>query len=140
MATDQIGHLLTLAEGDTAAARWLAGAITRMIEGKGWHAATGIQPYQVARAVRNDHLRHAAGLLGGDPMELHRLANTFEAILWPRWRRSGPPADVGPVNRALYQARLAAPLPTSTRQYRRILGHIPRVGMSPAPGHDDLTS
>ena len=136
----EVTHLLTLAEGDSPAARWLAGAITRMIQGEGWTRATGVQPAQVARAVRDGHLRHAAGLLGGDPMELHRLANTFEAILWPRWRRSGPPSDVGPVNRALYQARLAAPLPTSTRQYRRILGHIPRVGMSSAPVHDDHTS
>ena len=123
MATEQIGHLLTLAEGDTAAAKWLASAITRMIQGEGWTRATGVQPGQVARAVRDDRLRHAGELIGNDPTELHRLAARFESVLWPRWRRSGPPADCGPVNRALYQARQAAPLPKSVKQFRRILGH-----------------
>lgn len=136
----QVDHLLALASGDTAAARWLAGAINRLIDGENWVRATGINPSQVSRAIRDQHLRHAGELLGGDLNELHRLAARFESVLWPRWRRSGPPADVGPVNRALYLARLAAPLPTSTRQYRRILGHIPAVGMSPAAGHDDRTS
>lgn len=127
MATESIGHLLTLAEGDTPAARWLAGAIARMIEGNGWHDATGIQPYQVARAVRDGHLRHAASLIGGDPIELHKLVARFESVLWPRWRRSGPPADAGPVNRLLFLARQAAPLPTSVKQFRRILGHQTRL-------------
>ena len=123
MATESIGHLLTLASGDSPASRWLAGAITRMIEGKGWHDATGIQPCQIVRGIRDQHLRHAADLIGGDPVELHKLAARFESALWPRWRRSGPPADAGPVNRLLFLARQAAPLPTSVKQFRRILGH-----------------
>ena len=127
MATESIGYLLDLASGDSPASRWLAGAIARMIEGKGWHDATGIKTYQVARAVRDGHLRHAADLIGGDPVELHKLAARFESVLWPRWRRSGPPADCGPVNRLLFLARQAAPLPKSVKQFRRILGHQTRL-------------
>lgn len=123
----QVDHLLSLAEGDTAAARWLAGAITRMIEGENWTKATGIQPGQVARAVRDDHLRHAGELIGNDAAELHRLAARFEGAIWPRWKRSGPPPEAGLVNLLLHQARTAAPLPTSTKQFRRILGHQTRV-------------
>ena len=116
----QIDHLLALANGDSDAARWLSGAITKMLQGEGWIRATGIQPSAVAKAIRDQHLRHAAELLGNDAIELHRLAGRFESAVWPRWRRSGIPADAGPVNRALYQARQAAPLPTSSRQFRRI--------------------
>ena len=123
MATQSIDHLLTLAAGDTAAARWLAGAITRMIQGEGWTRATGVQPGQVARAIRDNHLRHAADLLGGDPNELHRQAGRFESAIWPRWKRSGPPPEAGLVNLLLYQARQAAPLPGSLRQFQRIVGH-----------------
>ena len=117
----EVGHLLALADGDSDAARWLADAINRMLQGEGWIRATGIQPSAIAKAIRDQHLRHAGQLLGGDPIELHRLAGRFESAVWPRWRRSGPPADAGQINRLLYLARQAAPLPTSTRQFRRIV-------------------
>lgn len=127
MATDQVGHLLTLAEGNTAAARWLADTISRLCQGQPWTRATGVSPSEVSRAVRDDRLRHAGELIGNDPTELHRLAARFESAVWPRWRRSGVPADAGPVNRALFLARQAAPLPKSVKQFRRILGHPTRV-------------
>jgi hypothetical protein len=117
----EVDHLLALASGDSPAAQWLAEAINRLMQGQPWTAATGIQPSQVSRAVRDGHLRHAAQLLGNDAIELHRLAGRFESAVWPRWQRSGIPADAGPVNRALYLARQAAPLPTSSRQFRRIV-------------------
>ena len=119
----EVTHLLTLASGDTPAARWLASAIRAWCQGQPWSIATGIQPGQVSRAIRDNHLRHAADLLGGDPNELHRQAARFESAIWPRWKRSGPPPEAGLVNLLLYQARQAAPLPGSLRQFQRIVGH-----------------
>ena len=117
----QVDHLLTLARSDTEAGRWLACAVREWCDGKPWTTATGIKPSQVSRAIRDQHLRRAGDMLGRDPLELHRLAARFESVLWPRWSRSGMPADAGAINALLYQARQAGPLPSSTRQFRRIL-------------------
>ena len=119
----QVEHLLALAETESEAGRWLASAIRAWCEGQPWTVAAGISPSQVSRGIRDRHLQHAGELIGGDPVELHRLAGKFEACVWPRWRRSGLPADAGPVNRLLFLARQAAPLPKSVKQFRRILGH-----------------
>ena len=138
MATEQIGHLLTLAEGDTAAARWLASAIRAWCDGQPWTVAAGINPSQVSRGVRDRHLQHAGELLGHDATELFRAALRFEGTLWPRWSRQGqPPEGASPVNAALFRARMAAPLPGSVRQYQRILRHAVPVSMSPRHRHPD---
>ena len=118
----EVEHLLTLARSDTEAGRWLACAIRDWCDGKPWTTATGIQPSQVSRAIRDQHLKAASVMLGGDPVELHRAAMRFEAVLWPRWKRLGyPPGQSTPLNGELFHARQSAPLPASVKQYRRIL-------------------
>ncbi len=118
----EVDHLLTLARSDTDAGRWLACAIRDWCDGKSWTTATGIQPSQVSRAIRDQHLKAASAMLGGDPVELHRAVMRFESALWPRWKRQGHPTGrATPLNRELFHARQSAPLPSSVKQYRRIL-------------------
>ena len=105
----------------------LEAALMRWASGESWQTALGLNRRQCRNILRDHELRQALQLIGGDVRELHAAVSRFESCVWPRWRRSGLPADAGSVNASIFRARQFAgsPLPKSLKQYRRILDKYP---------------
>jgi hypothetical protein len=61
------------------------------------------------RSLRNEALREAAALVGGNLAELAREIFRFGRGPWPRWKRTtAPPVDASPLQAALFDAFQAA--------------------------------
>lgn len=121
----EVDHLIHLASGDTESARWLAGVIRGLQLGSSWTEASGITARQVARGIRDRHIRRARGMVSST-QELFRQANRFESIVWPRWRLlDSPPETASALHEALFLARKSCEFPGTIRQLNRILGHKP---------------
>ena len=104
----------------------LTTALDRWAAGESWQSA--FMPRRTYRnAIRDRHLARVSELVDHDVGEVHRLANIFVSRIWPRWRNlQNPPDNAGLINATLFQARKAAPLPDSRRQFKRILDNYSR--------------
>lgn len=109
--------------------RWFADGVRRYLGGgigldqalnlktSGWSA-----PTRHAYAKRDEHLRRACDLLGGDTHALADEITRFELRTWPRWKHLGTVPDMAaPVQVELFAAfATQVRIPSSPRHLARI--------------------
>lgn len=114
--------------------RWLLTGIARhRLEGADFAKALGLRlvgrdsTATLDRRERRDNaLRTAGALLNDDAAALAAAVRRFQRVTWPRWKAHPfPPAEAPDLDRALFDAFTDGPVPTSTKQFVRILAKTP---------------
>lgn len=110
----------------SALTAWLVDPDT---DGPSLQAYLGINRAAARKALRDRHLRAAAGCLPDlDPWPRSKLlaeaARSFTVRRWPDWRRSGPPSTATDLDLELYRARQYGDVFLSARQLYRITARL----------------